>query len=235
MRPRDPPITARLRVRRRIRRKGSDAERDLLGGIARDARLELPHKWLVDPSAFGAALPVPACRPAFLFYLEPAGSATRGTGTFELALADNGDAVRRDLTQAGATRIEDVAGRPFPTILAKFEPGSGAASKLAELWRSRRDSILYIEEIRPRPSRSTAEPVITETGAATLLLPLVRDVLNRGETGRLMSGHEGRLTSLVAELSGLLGKVRCFKAAAGTPGATAAAIARIISGKGVVP
>lgn len=217
-------------------RKGTEAEANLLKTVAPNGRLELPHKWLVDPAAFGAVLPVAACRPAFLFYLDSSSSsAPRATGTFELALADDGDAVRRELALAGATAVEETAGRPFPTLRVTFEPASGAASKLAALWRRQRESILYVEEVRPSPARSSAKPVIVDTGAGALLLPLVRDVLNRGEMGRLMSAHEGRLTSLVAELGGYLGNVRCFKAVSGTPGATAEAITRVINEKGDLP
>jgi hypothetical protein len=217
-------------------RKGSGTEADILRTVAPAGRLELPHKWLVNPSALGAVLPVAACRPAFLFYLDSADAAAqRGTGTYELALADAGADVRRELTLAGASTVEDADGRPFPTLVVAFQPGSGAASKLASLWRRRRESILYIEEVRPRPARTSEKPVITETGAAALLLPLVRDVLNRGESGRLMSAHEGRLSSLVAELGGHLGNVRCFRAVSGTPRATAEAIAEVIDGKGDLP
>jgi len=194
---------------------------------------ELPHKWLVDPVSLGARLPVDSCEPDFLFYLDPGeGEAERDQypRTFELALADSSQAVEADLVAMGAESVLASDTGPFIVLTARFRPGARPFSGLVEVWRRHRDTILYIDESRPPVRRSDGSPRIVPVEVSRLLLPLVRDVLNRGEAGALMRSHSGKLTSLMVEIAGLLKTVKCFKVTASSPEKTAAAINEIVHG-----
>ena len=105
-------------------------------------------------------------------------------------------------------------------------------SDLTAIWRRHRDSVLFVEEVREPVVRTDGPPAIRRVGVSSLLLPLVRDLLNRGDEGRLMSDHGGQLTSLMVELGGLLRNVACHRVAAGSPQATAEAIARRVRSHG---
>jgi len=190
--------------------------------------LELPHKWLVDPAAFGASLPARTCPPGYLFYLDAEPDDRPGAREFEVAFAEPVPEVVREISQLPGCSVRPIEGRPFPVISVRFVEGRGAFVALAGLWARRRDAILFIDEIRRATARGAAGPAIRPVEATGLLLPIARDVLNRGEGGALMSSHAGRLTSLVVELAQLLCSVRCFTVASGTPGETARAIDRIV-------
>ncbi|MBI3448527.1 MAG: hypothetical protein HY049_06395 [Acidobacteria bacterium] len=190
--------------------------------------LELPHKWLVDPEGFGASLPAAACSPEYLFYLDADPAPRPGAREFEVAFAEPVPEVVREIGLLPGCSARSVEGRPFPVIAARFAEGERAFVALADLWSRRRDAILFIDEVRPAAPRRAAQPSIRRVEATGLLLPIARDVLNRGEGGALMSSHAGRLTSLVVELARLLGSVRCFAVASGSPGDTALAIDRIV-------
>ncbi len=198
---------------------------------------DLPHKWLVDPQALGARLPAQACRPAYLFYLEPetASGDPSPVRSFEVALADRFDEIRREVQALSPESLEEVQRRPFPTLVARFRRGSRPLSALSALWRRHRGSILFIEETRAPARRTQGAPIIEPVGVASLLMPLVRDVLNRGEGGRLLASHSGRLTSLMVELGTLLRDVRCFRVASATPAQTAAAITQVVDERGKHP
>jgi len=192
---------------------------------------ELPHKWLVDPVQLGARLPVPSCRPTSLFYLDSDESPPvrdDNAATFEIALADSVETVRKELSPLDPESVRLLDEGPFPRLAVRFKRGSRPLAALAELWRRHRDSILFVEELRKPGPRRTAEPRIEAVETSRLLLPLVRDILNRGEAGSLMRSHSGRLTSLVCETAGLLKSVRCYRVVSGTPESTASAIDRII-------
>jgi hypothetical protein len=207
-------------------RKGPSAPRLPARGVH-----ELPHKWLVDPVHLGARLPAASCRPEMLFYLDPAGilgDRSDQVPSFEIALADSVEPVHADLLALRPESVRVIDEGPFPRLAVRFGTGSRPLAGLTHLWRRHRESILFVEETRdPRPRR-TAAPEILAVDTSDLLLPLVRDVLNRGEEGALMRSHCGRLTSLVIETAKLLKSVRCYRVASGTPETTALAIDRLV-------
>ena len=207
-------------------------------GLPASSVLELPHKLLLDPAALGARLPAAPCPPRLLFYLESAPAQPEGDAAdrvFEIALAAGSGRFGEELRGLGAEAIERADDRPFSTLVARFRAGSHPVAGLTSLWRQNRDSVLYIEEIRPPAERSDGPPALKRVGAATLLSSLARDVLNRGEEGRLMAALGGRLASLIIELGRLLRAVECYRVTSGSPQSTAAAIDRVARGKEQAP
>ncbi len=193
---------------------------------------ELPHRWLVDPVALGAKLPAAACPPSYLFYLDPEGwSSARAEGDvrYEMALAAGaaGD-LKDDLLRVGASTIEDLPARPFPTLAVSFARTGRTAADLIDVQGRHRESILYIEESRPPVPRRPGPPEIEEVPVSSLLVFLVRDLLNRGEGGRLMAAHGGRVASVVFELASRIGSVSAWRVASGSPSDIAIAIASIV-------
>jgi hypothetical protein len=214
-------------------RKGPDGGSPPGFDPAGEGVLALPHRWLVDPAALGARLPAKPCTPAFLFYLDPAGwsaGRTEREVTYEIALAEEGEALQAELKEMGVVSVRRIQERPFPTLAARFVRTEHAVSDLVSLQRRHRNSIIYVEEIRPAVPRPAGPPVLQEVPVSALLLDLVRDVLNRGEGSRLMEAHGGRVGSLVFELGSLLGAVRCHRVSSGSPGAVAETITGIVSG-----
>lgn len=203
---------------------------DLPPGVGVDdaAVFDLPHRWLVDPSVLGARLPASPCRPRHLFYLDPDGSssaASAGDASYEIALTGAaGGTLRRDLQRAGAVEIEDRPARPFPTVAIRFGRTGRTAADLVEIQERHRESILYIEEVRAPLSRSPGPPQIESVPVSSLLILLVRDLLNRGPNGRLMKAHGGKTASLVFELASLMGAVSAWRVSSGSPGDLAEAI-----------
>lgn len=193
---------------------------------------ELPHRWLVDPEALGATMPAQACDPAYLFYLDPGGSylepVTGEDRIFEVSLAVPREDLVKSLGQLRPDSLDQVEGRPFPTVRLSFPKGSRPVGALTEFWRAHRDTVLGVEEHRPEPRRAAGPAEIVPVGVASLLLPLVRDLLNRGEGGRLMASHDGRIGSLTMELAGLLRNVNCYRVLSGDPPGIAAAIEGIL-------
>lgn len=193
------------------------------------ACLELPHKWLVDPAALGAGLPATARRPSRLFYLDPPAAATGARARrFEICLAGADAPFRKALQAIDGAAVSDLSGRPFPALEVVFAASARPVGALADLVRRRRDVVLSVEEVRPPIERRGGDAVVRPSRLSPLLLPLVRDILNRGEEGALLGRLGGGLTSLVAEVARLMSEVRCHVVEAGTPAATAAAIDRTI-------
>jgi hypothetical protein len=193
---------------------------------------ELPHRWLVDPELLGARLPAPECPPAYLFYLDPGGShvrPSRSERSFEIAIAGPEGRLRQELIGLAPSSQEEVPDRPFTTILVRFPIEAQPVSDLMTFWRGNRDQVLYIEEMRPQAARRGGKPEIEPVETTSLLLPLVRDILNRGDQGRLMIAHGGRVTSLTVELGGLLHGVRCYRLTSGSPEEGATAISDMVT------
>lgn len=194
--------------------------------------LELPHKWLLDPAAIGARLPASPRTPAFLFYLDTTGDRPAESPRerrIEIALAEEAPLLVDQLRALSRNGAAPVADRPFPTWSITLGGGDRPFASLDPIRRRWRRSILYIEEIRPPAHRVDGEPIIRQVRPSTLLLPLLGDTLNRGEGGKLLAAHGGRLTSLVAELGRLLGPVSCFNVVSGEPALTAAAISNLVT------
>jgi hypothetical protein len=210
-------------------RKGVGGRNGRAPAVPDGALLDLPHKWLVDPEALGARLPAQPRRPACLFYLDPWPDGAPDVGrTFELATEGPSESVRRDLAAIGIDGLAEIPGRPFRTWRFRTPPDGGCrAAALSDLFRRHRGTILYFEEVRGEARRTGGDPAVRPARASSLLLPLVRDVLNRAEGGRLMAAHAGRLTSLVAELAGLLETTRCYTVRPGSPERTARALAAV--------
>ncbi len=212
------------------------------GGLPRGVRaglpdaFELPHRWLVDPAALGARLPAAACPPSCLFYLDPGGlSSARAEGDirYEIALTAGADGdLRGDLLKVGASTMEELPGRPFPTLAVSFARTGRTAADLIDIQGRHRESILYIEESRPPVPRRPGPPEIEEAPISSLLVPLVRDLLNRAEGGRLMNAHGGRVASVVFELASRIGSVSSWRVASGSPPDIATAIASIVREQG---
>ncbi len=193
---------------------------------------ELPYRWLVDPELLGARLPASECPPGHLFYLDPGGGYLKpppSERSFEIALAGPDGKLRQELIALAPSSQEDVPGRPFTTILVRFAREAQPVSDLMTFWRRNRDQVLYMEEVRPPAARTDGKPEIESIETTSLLLPLVRDILNRGDRGRLMTAHGGRVTSLTVELGGLLHGVNCYRITSGSPDECAAAITDIVS------
>jgi hypothetical protein len=141
-------------------------------------------------------------------------------------------ALRRDLTGAGAEAIEDRPAHPFPTLAARFRRTGRTAADLVEIQARHRDLILYIEEMRPPVPRRSGPPEIERVSLSSLLLLLVRDLLNRGESSRIMQIHGGKAASIVFELASLMGSVRSWRVAAGAPRDLAEAVVSIARAEG---
>jgi hypothetical protein len=186
----------------------------------------------VDPELLGARLPAPECPPAYLFYLDPGGRYLRPPAserTFEIAIAGPDGRLREELIGLAPSSQEEVADRPFTTIRVRFPREVQPVSDLMALWRRNRGQVLYMEEVRPEATRTGGKPEIEPIETTSLLLPLVRDILNRGDQGRLMIAHGGRITSLTVELGGLLHGVSCYRLTSGSPEEGAAAITKIVT------
>lgn len=210
-------------------RKGGETAAGLDG--SGEGRYELPHRWLVDPEAMGASLPAAACRPALLFYLDPAGwssGSPSGEVTYDVVTAGDPGRLRAELRQAGALEVHDEEARPFPTLSATFPTEGGTVGGLIDLQRRHRDTILFLEQRRPPAPRPGGPPVIEEAPLSALLIPLVRDLLNRGDEGLLMSSHKGSVASLMVEAASLLAPVRCYRISRGSPGGVADTIMTIL-------
>jgi len=188
---------------------------------------ELTHKWLVDPVALGARLPAESCRPTRLFYLGRSGTeggSGRDFREFEIAFAEESREALAALEALGPASLREIPGSPFPTYTARLGAGKGPYSGLARFRREHRDAVLYVEESRSPVRRLPGKPSIRRVAASTILLHLVRDLLNRGEDGALMASHSGKLTSLMSELASLIRETKCYEVSAGSPPLTAEAI-----------
>ena len=199
-------------------RKSAGRERPE-GALSGAAALELPHRWLVDPEALGARLPVPSCPPRFLFYLDPGGWATGREGSevrYEIALASEPEGLRDELRRIGARQIEPRPAQPFPLLSFTVPREGGTAAGLGDLQARHRESVLYIEEIRPPVPRPAGPPDLEKVSVSSLLILLARDLLNRGEGSRLMKAHGGKAASLLFELGALLRGVNAYLVSAGS-------------------
>lgn len=211
-------------------RKSAGKERPA-GSISGAAALELPHRWLVDPEALGARLPVPSCLPRFLFYLDPGGWATGRAGSevrYEIALAAEPEGLRDELLRIGAREIEPRPARPFPLLSVTMPREGGTAAGLQDLQGRFRESILYLEEIRPPVPRPAGPPVLERVSVSSLLILIARDLLNRGEGSRLMKAHGGKAASLLFELGALLRGVNAYLVSAGSATDLAEAVTDIV-------
>ena len=204
--------------------------------IPEEGLLELPHRWLVDPSALGAALLGAPVAPDFLFYLDPGGWSSGGESeppVYEIALAHEPAKLRDELRIIGAISIEELPAHPFPGLVASFRASLGLAQGLVDLQRRHRESVLFLEQKRPPLMRSEGAPIVTPVPVSELLIPIVRDLLNRGDDGRLMRGLEGRVAPVLLEIGALLQRTRAYRVSSGSPGEVAGTIMNIVH-EGVV-
>jgi hypothetical protein len=110
--------------------------------------------------------------------------------------------------------------RPFPVYTFTAESSARPMGPLADLARRHRDLVLYMDESRGHTSDYQAPPVLRETQWSSVLKELVRDLLNRSETGRLVASCHG-LAGLMSEMGRLLQGARVYRLRPGDPERTA--------------
>ncbi|HZI95210.1 MAG TPA: hypothetical protein VFE84_13270 [Patescibacteria group bacterium] len=220
-----------------IRREGGKVSRFDPAALPADAVHELAYKWLVDPVALGLRLAGPEASPCRLHAVilldsgetdpsspGPETRPVRATRSLEIALAEDDATMLAELRSipgvgdVRATGSDD--SRPFPVYTFTAESSARPMGPLADLARRHRDLVLYMDESRGHTSDYQAPPVLRETQWSSVLKELVRDLLNRSETGRLVASCHG-LAGLMSEMGRLLQGARVYRLRPGDPERTA--------------